>query len=140
MCKIINDVIKKVRKSKNLTQKQLSEITGLSLSYIQQLEYGMKENPSLETLNLIADALCITINDLTEKQITENNRNSELPTDSNFQRILSEKQIKSILSNIVTSISEKQNTELPSDNQIKIIVNDTYKYIEFLLYKDIHRK
>ena len=44
------------RKSINMTQKQLSELTGINQSDISKLESG-KANPTLELLNRIANAM-----------------------------------------------------------------------------------
>lgn len=49
---IINAMIK-VRKEKGLTQKQLSELTGISQSDISRIENGTR-NPSLEMIKRLA--------------------------------------------------------------------------------------
>lgn len=49
--------LKEIRKSKNITQKQLSEETNLSVSYIQKLEIGDRKKPSYEAVIKIAKAL-----------------------------------------------------------------------------------
>lgn len=56
--------IKELRVKANLTQKELFIKTGVSVSYIQQIEKGVKANPSLDVLNKIATALDVSINDL----------------------------------------------------------------------------
>lgn len=53
----------KVRKSVGLTQEKLSEITGLSTTFIGLVETG-KRKPRLETLRKIASALKIDIKNL----------------------------------------------------------------------------
>lgn len=55
---MIGENIKKFRKEKGLTQKQLAEITGISLSAIEKYERG-KLNPSLGKAKDIAQALSI---------------------------------------------------------------------------------
>lgn len=60
----IGDTLKQKRKIAKLTQKELADKSGISISYIQQLEYGMKENPGIEVLRSIANALNVSINDL----------------------------------------------------------------------------
>ncbi|MCI6697022.1 MAG: helix-turn-helix transcriptional regulator [Erysipelotrichaceae bacterium] len=52
---IINAMIK-VRKEKGLTQKQLSELTGISQSDISRIENGTK-NPSLEMIKSLATGM-----------------------------------------------------------------------------------
>ncbi|WP_338659668.1 helix-turn-helix domain-containing protein [Paraclostridium sordellii] len=49
-------IIKKLRKEKNLSQQELGEKLGVSGAYIQQIESN-KKNPSMKTLNRIAEAL-----------------------------------------------------------------------------------
>ncbi|WP_154826712.1 helix-turn-helix domain-containing protein [Clostridium butyricum] len=50
-------ILQNVRKSKNITQKQLAEETNLSVSYIQKLETGNRKKPSYESVICIAAAL-----------------------------------------------------------------------------------
>lgn len=52
---IINAMIK-VRKEKGLTQKQLSELTGISQSDISRIENGTR-NPSLEMIKRLATGI-----------------------------------------------------------------------------------
>ena len=51
-----NSLIKKIRKSKGMTLEVLSKKTGLSLSFISQVERGVT-NPSINSLRKIAVAL-----------------------------------------------------------------------------------
>lgn len=53
------DQIRMKRKEKKLTLAQLSEITGISRSYLTQLEGGTKQNPSPENIRLLAESLGI---------------------------------------------------------------------------------
>lgn len=50
-------ILQQVRKNKNVTQKQLSEKTKLSVSYIQKLETGNRKKPSYEVATKLATAL-----------------------------------------------------------------------------------
>ncbi|EQK47041.1 helix-turn-helix family protein [[Clostridium] bifermentans ATCC 19299] len=65
--------IKKFRKEKALTQKDLAEITGISISAIEKYERG-RLNPSLGKIESIANALDVTIQELKpgEKQQVKN--------------------------------------------------------------------
>ena len=67
------DMIRKYRKEKGLTQKQLGELCGIADSNIRKYESG-KQNPKIETLQKIADALNIDINKLTAYKIFVHNR------------------------------------------------------------------
>lgn len=49
--------LRKIRKSRNLTIKDLSEISGVSIGYICHLEKGTRQNPSREVMEKIAKAL-----------------------------------------------------------------------------------
>lgn len=57
--------IKRIRKEKNLTQKQLGEKCGMSESTLRQYEIGYR-NPKLETIRRIAAALDVYISDLVD--------------------------------------------------------------------------
>ena len=59
--------LKKVRKSRNLSQQRLSELSGVSYGYICDLENG-KYNPSLITLEKLANALGVSVPDLLNKR------------------------------------------------------------------------
>ena len=48
--------IKEIRIARGITQKRLSELTGLSQQHISEIERG-KKNPTLKTLNKILEAL-----------------------------------------------------------------------------------
>ncbi|MFZ7120701.1 MAG: helix-turn-helix domain-containing protein [Eubacteriaceae bacterium] len=56
----IGIMLKKIRKSRSLTLKMLAEKSGLSISYISDIERN-RANPSLERLNDLSQALDIPI-------------------------------------------------------------------------------
>ncbi|GED14035.1 helix-turn-helix domain-containing protein [Aneurinibacillus migulanus] len=58
-------VISQGRKNKNLTQQQLSNLTGLSRSYIADIEKG-RYMPSVTTLVVLATYLQLDLNFLTK--------------------------------------------------------------------------
>ena len=47
----------KIRKTKNLTIKELSDLSGVSMGYICHLEKGSRKNPSIYVMEKIAKAL-----------------------------------------------------------------------------------
>lgn len=49
--------LRKVRKSKNLTIQELSELSGVSMGYICHLERGSRQNPSREVMEKISKVL-----------------------------------------------------------------------------------
>lgn len=61
---MIGDNIKKYRGLRHLTQKQLAEMSGVSLSTITKLESGVLNNPSSGLLARIAIVLYVNCSDL----------------------------------------------------------------------------
>lgn len=53
-------IIKERRKLLKVTQEELSDATGVSLSFIKKIEQG-KTNPSIGTLHVLVDALGMKI-------------------------------------------------------------------------------
>ena len=64
MQNIIGENIKSIRKEKKITQKELAEKCNLATITIRQYENGKRE-PKYETLSKIANALNVSILDLT---------------------------------------------------------------------------
>jgi len=56
--------IKKFRKKKNLSQDRLSKLADVSLNLIAKLELENNQNPTIDTLNKIAKALNVSVEDL----------------------------------------------------------------------------
>ena len=70
--------IKEARLKKKLTQKQLSERSGLSQAYINELENRRKINPSIIVLDKLAAGLGVSLTEILEDEgssITEIARN-----------------------------------------------------------------
>ncbi len=61
---IIGKNIKKLRQEKNLSQDRLSKIADVSYNSIIKLETGGITNPTIETLQKIAKALEVKVDDL----------------------------------------------------------------------------
>lgn len=53
--------LKSIRKEKGLTITKLAELSGISAGYICHLENGSRTNPSIETMEKIANVLNKTI-------------------------------------------------------------------------------
>ena len=64
----IGHTIRKRRKFLSIMQKDLSEITGISLRSLIDIESG-KGNPSINQLNKILDALGLTLKLTVEKDV-----------------------------------------------------------------------
>lgn len=57
--------IAKLRQDNNLTQKELAEKVGVSVSYLSRIEEG--KSPGIKTVAMIANALGVRAEDLYEK-------------------------------------------------------------------------
>ena len=66
-------IIKNVRESKNITLYRLMKLTGLSYSYLSELENNKVFNPSLKTMYTIATALDVKVDDLFYTELDINN-------------------------------------------------------------------
>ncbi|MGL4731517.1 MAG: helix-turn-helix domain-containing protein [Clostridium sp.] len=60
--------IKEIRETKNMSIYQLANISGLSDSHLGRIENGKRDNPGINTVIKIAEALNITVEDLIEKK------------------------------------------------------------------------
>lgn len=49
--------LREIRKNKNMTIKELSEISGVSMGYICHLEKGTRRNPSRDVMEKISKTL-----------------------------------------------------------------------------------
>lgn len=58
---MLGDNIRKIRKDKKISINKLAEQTGISLGYISDLENNKSTNPSIDKLNLIANALNVSV-------------------------------------------------------------------------------
>ena len=65
--------IKRLRKEKNITLKDLEEKTGITNSYISAIENGRKINPSQEKLEMLANALNVNLIDFYFEKKTSKN-------------------------------------------------------------------
>ena len=61
--KSFGELLRKARKSKNLTQEELADKAGLHFTYIGQIERG-RRNPSLINIYRIQKALRLPISDI----------------------------------------------------------------------------
>ena len=92
----LGENIKQLRKNKGLTQKKLGELIGVKAITIRKYESNERE-PNLITLNKIADALGVTINDLLND--TEPNFGVELTksTNKNYYSNLSLEELRDLI-------------------------------------------
>lgn len=57
--------IKKLRDQRNLTQQQLADKSGIGLNFMGKIEVAFSK-PSMDTIIKIADALNVSVSDLTD--------------------------------------------------------------------------
>ena len=56
--------IKRLRKEENLSQEQLAQKAGITFSTLAKLESGFNQNPTVKTLQQIAKALDVTLDEI----------------------------------------------------------------------------
>lgn len=78
-----NNKIKKLRLAKNFSQEMLAEKANVSVRTIQRLEAG--DDTSIETLNLVAAALEVSIKDLFDDPATSNQAEKIQDADEQLQ-------------------------------------------------------
>ena len=88
----LKDRLREIRTTRDLTLKNLAEATGLSVSYLSDIERG-RTNPSLKTVEALADALDITVQTLlTGVEFVEEISSENLP--EGLQELLSDDEFK----------------------------------------------
>ena len=78
--------IKEEREEKRITQEQLAELSDLSPNYISKMENGTYTNIGSKHLIDICNALNITMGDLFQDNLNEQQRVNELPL--NVQKLI----------------------------------------------------
>ena len=111
------DMIRKYRTEKGLTQKKLGELCGIADSNIRKYESG-NQNPKIETLQKIADALDIPVNRLLAGKIISRDE-------------LKEKLSEYGLTHLVPD-TEEERTVL--ENCKKLIYRRTLRYGGYFVY------
>lgn len=75
----LKDKLRELRTGRDLTLKNLAETTGLSVSYLSDIERG-RTNPSLKTVGALADALDVSVQILlTGVEFIEETSHDDLP-------------------------------------------------------------
>ena len=59
--------IKKLRKQRKLSQEELAKKAGVTYSTLIKLESGVNKNPTIKTIQQIAAALDVSLDDLARK-------------------------------------------------------------------------
>jgi len=80
---VVGENLKRIRKTKKMTLKQLEEITGITNSYISAIENGRKKNPSTEILEKLAKALNVNVVDFYDKPVLTDRDKKDINKDLN---------------------------------------------------------
>lgn len=62
--KMIAENIKKIRKKKGISQDKLSKLADVTLTTLSKIESGINTNPTVKTMQKIAKALNVGVDDL----------------------------------------------------------------------------
>lgn len=82
----IGNKIRKLRKNNNFTLKELSERSGLSVSFISDIENG-RRIPRLENLDKLSKALNVDISYLIDRKNNKNSKDNKDGVDDDIRRI-----------------------------------------------------
>ena len=147
----VGENIKRIRKEKGLTQKQLGELCGLADSAIRRYENG-GANPKIETKKKIANALGVSVEEIDpdlenlskdlarkeiRRQIKEINDSTELSADEKEQKITELQNIHFSIGKDLHQNEEKQLKEL-RNTFVSLNQNGKELMLNFgdMLYKD----
>ncbi|MBU5436391.1 helix-turn-helix domain-containing protein [Tissierella sp. MSJ-40] len=86
---MLGDRIKFFKDKKQLSTKQLSELTGLTAAYLSMIENNKRTNPSKETIEKLANALEVPIEELFKEgqNINEPEEINSLEEEKSFKTI-----------------------------------------------------
>lgn len=76
--------INEFKKARGLTNKKISEMTGISISSLDKITAGDNINPKFETIKLICNALGCTLNDLADNNNSLIIKNPNNPVEENL--------------------------------------------------------
>lgn len=88
----VSTKLRNLRKSNNLTLKELSTKSGISISFISDIE-NRRRNPSIDTLEILAKALNVSVNEFFD----ENNKSTSKNSLSKKDKKSIEKDLKKIM-------------------------------------------
>ena len=63
--------LKNIRSERNMTQLELSKLSGVSQPYINELENSKKKNPSVSVLKKLAETLGVKLSELVNEDYKE---------------------------------------------------------------------
>jgi len=80
--------LRRLRKKKNLSLRQLSDLTGISDSYLSLIEKGKRGVPRPEYLRRLAEALGVSYDDMLAKAGYREPERREIPLEDALQELL----------------------------------------------------
>lgn len=109
--------IREIRLIKNISLNKLAKMTGISIGYLSDIENNKAQNPTMDKLNKIAEALEVSINDFLGDDYNSNNNNdSEI-----FSEMMVSKLKKHGIYNNSMSLEDKENLSDKIIDLLKII-------------------
>lgn len=130
----LGENIKKLRKNKGLTQDKLSEITKISIASIQRYESG-KRQPNIQTLNKIAIALDVPLNELLGANATTNDIEKKIGTSLNEG---DKKKVANNFNELVEVLDWNDFKNMSEDDIFEVIKSkEFYNYLKFLFFERI---
>lgn len=132
----VGEKIRRIRKEKGLTQKQLGELCGMNEANVRKYELG-KANPKIETVDKIASALGEPLNcflDISVKEVKE--ATIKAISFKEYLRILGYEVHESPYDNKwIISIKESNTDIYISDEEMNILERTTKENIDLRLTK-----
>lgn len=108
---MLGDNIRRLRKTKRISINNLSKMSGVSLGYLSDIENNKGTNPTKETLEKLALALEVTVDEFFKEEPTitkaENKFNEQVRLTVKEQEKLDDL-AENMLNNLRTSLSKKQ--------------------------------
>ncbi len=68
---MLGQTIKALRKKIKISQEQLAKQAGITYSTLIKIESGVNDNPTIKTIRKIADALHVSLDELTGRVFTK---------------------------------------------------------------------
>lgn len=132
----IGKKIKKLRKEKGLTQKELAEKSNLSRSYLADLERD-RYNPSLDSLKSIANALGVSVEiffkeDLNEKDLVQRKKT---PLDTIPVEFTNPEEARAYISKHQIFGSDGFDVNKLTDDEVLEFANELLRQMELISYK-----
>ncbi len=67
-------IIKELRKKHKISQEELAKHAGITYSTLIKIESGANDNPTIKTMGKLADALKVSLDELTGRTLKTNSK------------------------------------------------------------------